>query len=162
MAPSPIPGLEPFVEVARLAPSIWSPSARLEVRYAESFEIPTVAGTARVWRLVGGAEACPLRVDLIRDALEVTPCAAFDAGTLGASGTDTPRGRTETRAWLDAGGAGRLAWSLSSRVGVEIEAGATVPLLRYALSFPTVPGYTVYTIPHLAGFVGAGTSMRFW
>ncbi len=157
LAPALTPGLDAFVELGLSSPSLLAPSFRLSVRGYQSAPIETAAGTARFARLVGGLEACPLRV-AFAGPLAFVPCAAFDAGGTSSTG-EVPLGLHETRLFVDLGLTGHLDWPLSSAVALEVDGGALALPLPYRFAFP---GLFVYQTPPVTGFVGLGSSVRFW
>ena len=157
LAPGLAPGLDAFVELGLSSRSPLAPSFRVSVRGYESAPIETVAGSARFARLLGGLEACPARV-AFAGALALVPCAAFDVGGTSSTG-EVPLGLHETRTFVDLGVTGHLDWSLSSAVALEVDGGALALALPYRFAFP---GLSVYQTPMVAGFMGLGSSVRFW
>jgi hypothetical protein len=93
-------------------------------------------------------EVCPAWARLARTLL-ASICPQGDAGIQGAS-LDGPRGRSEIRPWLAAGGVARLRTDLGRTVALEAAAGAIAPLLP--LDFRTRTG-VVYSTPGIVPVV---------
>jgi len=107
---------------------------------------------ARVWLAAARLEACPLEV--ARGAFSVRPCAAVDAGAIGASAA----GADDTAPWAALAAHLRLRFDLQP-LAFELQAGGIAPITRYEVAAADSGVILEETRP--IGFAGAvGVSFR--
>jgi hypothetical protein len=115
-------------------------------------------GSARFTLTAARLEACPVRLH-IEAAADVIPCAGVQIGVLDASAEGIVNARTTARFWGSADLLARLQWAPMRWLLAELQGGGSLNLLRHDFYF--APNTSVYTIPALGGFVGAGAGLRF-
>ena len=142
-----------------LAGSLFAPSFRAAlVRSLDVERTPSLGSATLTWTKAG-IDACPLRIDLVSDAIALRPCAAFDIGVLKAEGTGVTEARSRSRPWVSTGAHARLVWSVVRAFALEVEGGFVVPLLREDFFFePNVP---IYEAPPIAGLFRGSAVVRF-
>ena len=136
----------------------WVPSLRMSVARTLDATIRASAGGARIHLTQATLEACPLSVDLA-PAFGLHPCAGAVGGVLHVSGVGVSQARSHAGAWAALIASLRLTWS-PSLVSAEIQAGATVPLVRDSFVFD--PGVFVYRAPPLGAVIRCDVGVRFW
>jgi hypothetical protein len=146
----------------------WRPTVRLSAAFSQS---PTVVpgdradtGAATFTLIAGRAALCPLEFRG-GESLVVRPCANLEIGRLEGSGSVIDNGSITTPR---TGHALRLATGqslltracLSGRVWLEMEAGATEPLVRQSFVF-SHPDVTVRSTPFVEIAIALGLGMYF-
>jgi hypothetical protein len=102
------------------------------------------------WRLAGGGFA-------------LSPCAAFDVGTLHAEGVKADKltsASGKTILWAAVGAELRLAWEPDAPVWIELRGAAQFPLVSHEFRF-THPDAEVLTVRRVSGLGGIVTGVRF-
>lgn len=112
----------PFAEVEAPA-SFVLPRASLRLVLQGGLR-PDADASVQVWLAAARVEACPLALG--RGSISVRPCAAFDAGVIGASAEAV----ADTALWSDVAAHARLMFELG-RLGLEAQAGGIVPITHY-------------------------------
>ncbi|MGK3992087.1 hypothetical protein [Sorangium sp. So ce1024] len=125
--------------VARLTQrtdSALSPSFGLSLLHARHDVFPGADRASVQWTAVTLA-GCPLRWD-IADSLSAAPCLTATGGWLAATGQGVTTPASVVRSWWSAGILARAAVSLGAGTALEIEAGASFPLVhrRFTIAFP--------------------------
>jgi hypothetical protein len=87
----------------------------------------------------------------------VQACARAMGGWLDASGRDLTHPRSATRTWWSAGALLRAGFRFGGNFSVEIEGGATIPLVERAFMTDT-PEETVGRTPTISPIVALGLS----
>jgi hypothetical protein len=132
------PGVMPVVsvvgELASSGPGLLHPAIRVSLHGASNALDGGRAATF-TW-IAAQLDLCPLWL-LLGSAVEIRPCAAAQAGTLGGVGRTVAEPVSEYGAWWSAGAAAHIAARLSSRIGVDLSGGALVPLLPHHFVFET-------------------------
>jgi hypothetical protein len=103
-------------------------------------------------------EACPLTVDLPA-AFALQPCAGAAGGALQVSAFGVTGAHSHAGAWAALIALLRLTWNPGA-VFAEVEAGATMPLVRDAFVFD--PNVAVYRAPPVGAVARCGLGVRFW
>jgi hypothetical protein len=98
-----------------------------------------------------GATVCPLRGTV--SVVTLQPCALLLGGWLSAAGRQLTHVGTVDRYWLSAGLTARMAAFLGHGISLELEGGATMPLVKRRF-FATVPSNVVAETPTLSPVVG--------
>jgi hypothetical protein len=114
---------------------------------------PASNGDVKVWLAAGRVEGCPFGWELGR--LDLRPCAALDAGAMGASWA----GVSDAAFWLAAAAHARGSLSLGS-VALEARVGALLPLTRYAVTAAD-SGQTLEDTRIIGFSCGLGARVRF-
>ncbi len=135
-----------------------APSFRAGVKHAEGSADGGLAAANLAWT-VGAASACPLRLDLV-SKVAFRPCAGLDAGVLSASATGIAKTNDRSRLWLAPNAVMRLSWSPARVLFVEIQGGASVPLVRD--EFAVDPSVSVYRAPSVVPIGEIAAGARFW
>jgi hypothetical protein len=155
MGPGVMPGAALFAELVEPLWPITSLRAGLRGAYgtgdAQGHRIEST------W-LVGRAEGC--RSLWGTSALSVAPCVGLDLGALRAA-SDGEQGNTATGIWGAALVHGRLDAKLGVSLRLELELGASVPFVRYALG--TVDGgATWFRTAAVVPEASAGAAFAIW
>jgi hypothetical protein len=132
-------------------------SFRLGLSAARSASLATALGTARIERLVLGAEGCPLSVRA--SVLRVSPCGRIEGGFLRGAGESLENAESSSLPWLAVGVGGRLSLDVTQTLFVEADARAAVPLLRHG--FFVRPDDVVYRVPSVTAEVFVAMGYRF-
>jgi len=103
--------------------------------------------------------ACPLGWEL-GGVFELRPCAVLAGGRLAATGRSVGAPDSAVRSWWSAGALARASADLGSDVAVELEAGASVPLLRRRFVIDAPPRQVGET-PAISALLALGASYRF-
>jgi hypothetical protein len=119
------PALGLFVEHQPGIRGLPGASGRLAVSYARTED--DIAFTT----VAGGLEGCPIAVG--GSTLELRPCLGVDLGAVTAEGLSSG-GRSDTGTWLALEGLARMSWLVSSSFVLELEGGASLPLIQYSLA----------------------------
>lgn len=146
LGPDLEPQSRPFLGVSR---------GRFGVRLAvhrNSVSVATNDGTAATTWWLARTEAC-YRVTS-GDAIWLSPCLGFEAGSVSASGSRTSRPRDEARLVLGPLALGRVGFRLAEGLSFELDAGLRVPLARYRFVFGD--DTTAYEMPGVAFTSGLG------
>ncbi|WP_437730790.1 hypothetical protein [Sorangium sp. So ce1335] len=127
--------------VARLTQrtgSALSPSIGLSLSHARDGVLPGADQASVQWTAVT-LTGCPLRWD-IAEALSAAPCVTATGGWLAATGEGVTSPMSAVRSWWSAGILARAAVSLGASTALEIEAGASFPLVhrRFTIALPEV------------------------
>jgi hypothetical protein len=134
---------------------------RFTARYATD-EFVVDEGRRAVLRRVGlETSACPWR--LAAGVWGLSPCAAFDLGTLRAEGVKADRltsASGKTIFWASVGAELRLAWEPDAPVWIELRAAAGFPLVSHQFMFK-FPDANVLTVPRFSAAAGLTTGVRF-
>lgn len=139
----------PFVEIQAPA-SFVLPHATLRAAIHGGLR-PDGGVPVQMWLAAGRLEGCP--VGLVWGRFTLRPCAAFDAGVLGASAA----GVSDTGGWFAALAHARAELALG-KISVEAQLGAVVPLSRYEV----VSSATTLEKTRDVGFsTGIGVRYRF-
>ncbi len=139
--------------------ALFAPAFRVAVARSLSVDRTPALGTATLVWTKAAIDACPLRFDLVSDALALRPCAGFDIGVLRAEGSGVTDARSRSRPWMSTGAHARLVWSIASAFSLEVEGGLVVPLFRENFFFdPNVP---IYEAPPIAGLFRGSAVVRF-
>jgi hypothetical protein len=158
--PGAIADVGVFAEVARDSRTTLAPAFRLSVHHTSEADV-SIAQTngAFVWTFAR-AEVCPWRFGLAT-SVDLRACGLVDAGVLSASGGSGAGflAGSHLRPWFTVGELARLGWAVAGPVRVELEGGLTLPLVRDTFAFDAAT--TVYPVPVVVGFAGAGVAVRF-
>lgn len=157
-APSTLVGFRGFLDVRRVGPTSWQPSARLSFVTTNGAEVATSLGTARISWTSGRADACLFRVPA-RSAFGVEPCAFFELGALRGSGSNTEDPANQTPVWAAPGALLRASGVLFERLILEAEGGAGAPLVRDRFFFG--PDATAFRVQSVTGSFAVGVGVRF-
>lgn len=139
-------------EVTRIpAYGLLGASVRLSYGWSDFSTHPARAGEAEFRLRTGRLEGC---TRLAFGSLAVSPCAAFELGSLDGR---TPALSTTAMStlWSAPGARVRLGWQPSTWFSLELEAGLSVPLERRVFQI-IGPVRTVYEPPAVAFDLGAG------
>jgi hypothetical protein len=120
--------------------------------------ISTADGLAFLRRAAARGEVCPFALDVGR--VRPSVCFGASAGPVFASGVDFKASSATTRLWLAVDGVLRWRVSLAGPVFVEIEARASIPLVRDRYIYR--PDSTIYEAPVVAGAAAGGAGIHFW
>jgi len=103
--------------------------------------------------------ACPFGWEL-GGAFELRPCAVLVGGRLAAMGRGVGAPDSAVRSWWSAGALARASAALGTDLAVELEVGATVPLLlrRFVIDEPP---RQVGETPAISALLALGASYRF-
>jgi hypothetical protein len=145
------------ITLERFGDGWWSPSIRLSGEYATRNGFALEGGVATFAYSAGGLEVCLLRVPRT-GRLVVRPCLATDLGVIHASGSDVLNARSANRVWWAVGGVARVEWSLTARIGLELEIGCTFPVWRDRFRFEPL---LIYEVPRASGIAALGLAMHF-
>lgn len=142
--------------VARLtqrADSALSPSFGLSLVHARNDVLPGADRASVQWTAVT-LTGCPLRWD-IAGSLGAAPCITATGGWLAATGHGVTSPESAVRSWWSAGVLARAAVSLGASTALEIEAGASFPLVhrRFTIAFPAE---TVAKTPAISPLTSVG------
>ncbi|MBX3251960.1 MAG: hypothetical protein KF901_32580 [Myxococcales bacterium] len=155
--------IDPFAERTR-APS-WRfprwlrPSLALGIRQSLPADIDrSTLTTTFIWT-AGTLRACPVRLALAEDRLELTPCFEGDLGVLRAEASGSSDARRSSKLWLDAGLSAHADWNVSGRWFVGTTAGVVVPVSRNRFELGT--GALISQAPGLAANFGVSGGLRF-
>lgn len=88
-------------------------------------------------------------------------CALGLAGWLTATERAVTNPRSASRSWWSVGAVARVCLALGAGFGLELEVGATVPLVKRRF-ITTTPEQTVAETPTISGLVGLGLAREFW
>lgn len=162
------PGVTAFArlaaEVSRIIPrSPWTASLSLSLGRGLTREIRTPAGVAHLTWTTGRLDACFLRWAIAPDAMTgLELCPVLEAGVISGTSTETNDATPRSRGWFSLGAVGRLALEIAGPVAIEVEGGATAPILRDHFYFSPVTNASneVYRVPAVSFFVDAGVSVR--
>jgi len=122
--------------------------------YGASVERGTRAANL-VWAFLA-PQVCPLRVGA--GSLSVFPCVSVALGVLSSEPTrGVTRPNSFTRAWFAPRGVVRAHVAATSRLGLELETGLDVPVIRDRYGFGDVEAYRV---PAVVPSVGLGIVMQ--
>jgi hypothetical protein len=125
-------------------------------------ELVVDEGRSAVVRALGlESSVCPWR--LAGAAFALSPCLAFDLGTLhaeGVKGGKLTSASGKTILWAAVGAELRLAWEPEAPVWIELHGAARFPLVSHEFTF-TLPDADVLTIPRISGAFGLATGVRF-
>lgn len=88
--------------------------------------------SAQIWLGALRIEACPWALG--QRSVRLRPCAAFDAGAIGASA----EGGSDTAFWSAAAAHARLSLELGN-VMLEAQAGGIIPITHYEVTSPSAP-----------------------
>ncbi len=133
---------------------------RLRARYLQGLQSPEVARARVHLGAVGGEGCAPLP---LAGALAVSPCLGFEAGGLLARGAGFDHPRTASLFWAAAAALARLAWAPPQGLGVEVEAGLLLPLVRPRLlaEAPPAPPREAVAARQVGFTAAARVSYRF-
>ena len=157
-APSLDPGLAAYVELLDEAPSFLAPSIRLGAAIDADQSLPS---SVTVRRMVGRLDACSLRAVLTRpwsdDAFTLQSCVRVDVGRLDVEESQPWAATHARRLWVAPAMLLRLRWT-SPRYFVEIEGGASFPLLRerFSVGAPLFGTSADFEVPGVALATGLG------
>lgn len=150
-------GIRAFVD-AEIGDGIVAPAFRLAGARSLFVEREASVGAARLAWTTGALDMCPVRVPFgTRVALR--PCIEASAGLLEAEGSGVQSAQDRARPWAAAGAHLRLVWAPARSFALELEGGASAPLVRETFFFQ--PDVDVYKAPPIAGFGRVGASVRF-
>jgi len=154
VTPDPLLGGTMFGEVEARRFSLPRSSLRLSAAggFASS-STESAEFSIAVWS--GELEVCPLGFG--GSAFTVKPCLGYALGRLAYSGNNR-NGRDDEALWSAFVPRGRLAWSISPRIRLEAQAGASFPLTRYEL-LSGDPRRVVYQTPPVGAAVGLGAAL---
>jgi len=124
---------------------------------SQSDEVDVAQGRAAFRWTAAALEACP--VAWARGAVAVAPCLRVEGGTLEAEGSQIVPARSERRAWVALGPAGRVRWVLLEPLFAELGGALMTPLLRDRFYF--WPDDTVHRPPLVGGSGRVGLGVRF-
>jgi hypothetical protein len=158
IAPSFLPVFTGAVDLTRSTEPV-SPAFRLAFELAESPSLPIGDGTqlARFRLLAARFDAC-LRTPLI-GPVSAVPCVFVEAGALHAEGITAFSPASATRPWVAPGLLARVQAEVLGGLLVEVEGGATFPLVRDSFYFS--PSLKAHEVPAAGGKVGGNLGFRF-
>jgi hypothetical protein len=134
---------------------------RFTARYATDEFVVDEGRRAVLRRVDLETSACPWR--LAAGVWGLSPCAAFDLGTLRAEGVKAGRltsASGKTIFWASVGAELRLAWEPDAPVWIELRGAAGFPLVSHQFRFK-YPDASVLTVPRFSGAAGLVTGVRF-
>jgi hypothetical protein len=129
VAPSPMPGVEGFLETTSVGQGWLHPSLRASLRLAQAAGFEAAGGTAAFRLTVGALEGCPVWLGWASWG-GLRPCAFGELGTLRAAGSNTIDPQTVEKVWVAAGPALRLELSPMRGLVLEGRVGLAVPIRR--------------------------------
>jgi hypothetical protein len=151
-------------EVSRIVPgSPWTASLSLSLGRGLTREVRTPAGVADLTWTTGRLDFCFLRFARTSKAMTgLELCPIVEAGVISATSTQTTASTPTSRGWFSLGALGRLALELAGPVALELESGASAPIVRDHFYFAPVTnaGNDVYRVPAVSFFADAGVSVR--
>jgi len=157
--PSLNPGLAAYVEVLDEAPSWLAPSIRVGAQVDEN---QGGSPFLTVRRMVGRLDACLFQAELSRpwsdDAFTLQPCGRVEVGRLDVELSDFRTDSHARRPWVAQAALLRLRWT-SPRYFLELEGGASFPLVRERFSFG--PGVYTPSLDFTVAPVAATTGLGF-
>jgi hypothetical protein len=161
IAPDLTPGGQLGAELRWDVPgSIVAPSLRVSALVVPSGEVHRGPAFAQFTWIAGRIEGCPLTFTLSAE-LAVSPCVIVDGGVLRAQGGKRHAATTtRVRPWIAPGLLGRLQWRLVGPLSLELEAGATFPLVRD--TFYVAPDFILQGTPAAGALAAGGVSVRFF
>jgi hypothetical protein len=148
----------PFIELGSVPQaSAWSSALRLSAGLGRGSMKKQDAG-AEFSLVTGRVELCPARVRA-PEPLQLSLCAALDAGRMKVTGKGiTPR-RSVAPAWVAAGLTARLEWEITRVLVVEIAGELFFPVTR--ARFFVNSDTTLHRTPAVVGGATAGLGARF-
>ena len=162
------PGVTAFArlaaEVSRVVPgSIWTASISLSIARGVTRDKTTPAGVAHLTWTTGRLDACVLRWAMTTNAMTgFELCPFLEAGVISGTATNTSAETPRDRGWFAPGALGRLSLEIAGPLVLEVEAGASAPIIRDHFYF--VPGTStaneVYQVPAVSFFADAGVGVR--
>jgi hypothetical protein len=161
-APGATPGIRAFIEAGRqAAPFVFVPWLRASAALARSATLATSVGLAQLaWRTA--------RVDVcahgdVGQGWSLTPCAAFEMGTLVGTGFRTRSPRNATVTWLAPAALGRFGWGVVGPLALEAELGLSFPLSPPEFYFDAPNGVraTLHRVPQVIGHFALGMAVHF-
>jgi hypothetical protein len=102
----------------------------------------------------GRLEGCPVAVG--GPTLDVRPCLGFELGYAMAEGLSS-NGRDDDGAWFASNLLWRLSWRAAASLALSVEAGATLPFIRY--SFASESGEMSYQTDPIGFFAAVGGAL---
>lgn len=175
LAPGMTLVLSGSIDVARVGSGILAPAFRFSFLQADSGELTPAASPLLRTRFrwtAGRLEGCPVRLPL--GPVVAYPCALVEAGVHDSDGQSpfAPGGTLPdaqhlgvARPWVAPGLLGRLQLAVSGDLVLELQGGATFPLIRDTFYFgptSTAPGAIIaHAVPAAGGFVSGGVGMHF-
>lgn len=162
------PGVTAFArlaaEVSRIVPgSPWTASLSLSLGRGLTREIRTPAGVAQLTWTTGRLDVCFLRWATRSNSMTgLELCPVLEAGVISGTSTETNGATPRSRAWFSLGALGRFALEIAGPVAIELEGGATTPIIRDHFYFApaTNASNEVYRVPEVSFFADAGVSVR--
>ncbi|WP_437323533.1 hypothetical protein [Sorangium sp. So ce381] len=135
-----------------------SPSFGLSLMYARN-DLLSGGDSALIQWAAAALSACPLRWQLVR-IVTAEPCVVAAGGWLAAAGRGVSNPESAVRSWWSAGGLVRAAALLGEDTALELEVGASVPLVhrRFTLGWSAE---TVGETPAISPLVGVGIVHNF-
>jgi hypothetical protein len=159
VAPDLIPGLDGFIDVERAADSVFSPSFRASVFWVQGSGARLGPVFSNYYWVAGRLEGCPLALSPVAK-FRLSPCALVDAGMLQVEGGGRVNTVSRSRPWVAPGILGRIRWEVVDPLVVEVEAGASFPLIRD--TFYVAPGINVHSVPAVGASLAAGVGVHFF
>ncbi|XYH94093.1 hypothetical protein ACMHYB_40530 [Sorangium sp. So ce1128] len=138
--------------------SALSPSFGLALIHARN-DLLQGADRASVQWTAATLAACPLRWE-IAGTFSAAPCVTATGGWLAATGEGIASPESAVRSWWSVGAAVRAAVSLGGSTALEIEAGASAPLVRRSFTIAS-PAETVGETPVVSPMASVGIMHSF-
>ncbi len=145
---------------SELRPS--DPRGRVSLRLEAAAWRRTVsrdAGEAELTWMLLRARLCFVETAGAGGPISVALCGVLDGGAFTASATQARNPLSYAGPWAGAGLAGGATWTVTPRLGFELEGGLLVPLVRDDLVLR--PNALLYSTPTLAMWLGIGPVLRF-
>ena len=117
-------------------------------------------GSATRWRLSGRLEGCPIQLQLVT-RLDITPCAALEAGAIVSQSQQLAENLDTTAPWVAARGSARVRFELFDGLLLEAEGGFGGALLRPRYFVDPLPEQDALSTPALFGVFAGGALVRF-
>ena len=146
----------PFVGVSFRSPSGYTWGLLLSAMQVRGSASVDVGRADFTWTL-GRLEVFPVRASFGNWCLE--PALFFEAGQLRARGVAVTAAQELRRPLFSAGALSRLSLLAFDRLLLEVEGGPIVPLLRDR--FYLFENTTVFRVPAVTGYIGAGVGVQF-
>jgi hypothetical protein len=163
---APAPEFSPALRLgASLRLAALSPSVSFQASALRTFEQSASVdpaeperGASFTWT-AGALEACVGTTVDPAMQVQLDACLGAEIGVLSASGEGVTPDYDRDRFWLSAVGLGRLRFPAATPLGVELEAGASLPFTRDRFVIEG-PKAQVFRAPELALSVGLALSLR--
>lgn len=150
VVPEVAPGLAAELDAEYAAGGALRPLFALQLTRTLTEDVATNAGTAELTWTAARLLGCPLAWPA-EELFALRPCAAFEAGLLDATGTDTSRQATSSAPWFALGAGARIEFRPARRLRLALDGGAVFPLRRDRFYF--APATAAFEVPAVGASV---------